>query len=288
MILHLKTKTLSWPNSMLQLSPHFAVPLYIGALKNKMLSMLHLPLSSPSWTQSGLSAHHSTKMTFVEITILLEKYHTAVDHSLLLFALCHHILLTCLSLHWPLLLISFTGSSSSAQMLGGSHSPVALYFIQRISQSLFSSLQVSAWWITHPSDSVALSPVLPSAFHSPPATLAPWTKTHHLRFYPAAFALAVSSDGDTSPLESFMAGSLICSEANFPPKSSLTTLNNIAILPLRPPQSLSLTLYVCLLPYVIQCVYSFFIFLCLLQKCKLCDFMPLTLVSPGPRTVPST
>lgn len=125
MILHLKTKTLSWPNSMLQLSPHFAVPLYIGALKNKMLSMLHLPLSSPSWTQSGLSAHHSTKMTFVEITILLEKYHTAVDHSLLLFALCHHILLTCLSLHWPLLLISFTGSSSSAQMLGGA--PILLW-----------------------------------------------------------------------------------------------------------------------------------------------------------------
>lgn len=269
---------------MLQLSPHFAVPLYIGALKNKMLcSISRCPVllePNQAWVPTILLKWHlwrSPSYWKSIIQLLITPSFSslcATIFSWLVFHFTGHFFSS------PLLVLHHL----PRQMLGGSHSPVALYFIQRISQSLFSSLQVSAWWITHPSDSVALSPVLPSAFHSPPATLAPWTKTHHLRFYPAAFALAVSSDGDTSPLESFMAGSLICSKANFPPKSSLTTLNNIAILPLRPPQSLSLTLYVCLLPYVIQCVYSFFIFLCLLQKCKLCDFMPQSIKSCISRT----
>lgn len=177
MILHLKTKTLSWPNSMLQLSPHFAVPLYIGALKNKMLcSISRCPVllePNQAWVPTILLKWHLW---------ISPSYWKSIIQLLItpsLSSLCATIF------SW--LVFHFTGHFFSSpllvlhhlprQMLGGSHSPVALYFIQRISQSLFSSLQVSAWWITHPSDSAALSPVLPSAFHSPPATLAPWTKT---------------------------------------------------------------------------------------------------------------
>lgn len=46
-----------------------------------------------------------------------EALDAAAGHSFLLFASVHNFLLICLLLHWPHLLISFTNSLSSAQLL---------------------------------------------------------------------------------------------------------------------------------------------------------------------------
>ena len=148
---------------------------------------------------------HSTKITFVKIPILLEEYHTTANHPFLLSA----------SVSPFSVYLSFTSLATSSYLLY---------------QFFIICLPSQHHLLTSSSGKAKIFPVankvLCDQSHIPPIlwphlllfSLQPFTalqphqrpgpRAHHIYFYPSTFALAVSSDCDTSPLDICMAYSL--------------------------------------------------------------------------------